>query len=106
MNKLRYKKIEERKKSVSIQELCSGIPWEFERFLSYSRYVIGYLDEPDYDYLRELFIGLREKHEYPDDHVYDWDCLGHENDPHENHGNRSLSNIKVRGSNASEEKIL
>lgn len=64
------------------------------------------LDEPDYDCLRELFIGLREKHEYPDDHVYDWDCLGHENDLHENHANRSLSNIKVRGSNASEENIL
>lgn len=107
-NKLRYKKIEERKKSISIQELCSGIPCEFQRFLSYSRHVIGYMDEPDYEYLKQLFVDLREKHEYPDDHIYDWDCLGNETDEQEQNpllANQSLSNIKVRGSDANEQKI-
>ena len=105
-NKLRYKKIEERKKNVSIHELCSGIPIEFERFLSHSRYVIGYTDVPDYDYLRQLFVELRESSGFPDDHIYDWDCLEHGKQHGLDEGYQSLSNIKVQGSDANEQKIL
>lgn len=105
-NKLRYKKIEARKRSISIQELCAGIPWEFERFLSYARYVMGYMDEPDYDYLIQLFSVLREQHGYPDDGLYDWDCLEKENQQNMEQGYQSLSNIKVRGTDASEQKML
>ena len=103
MNKLRYKKIEERKKGISIQELCSGLPQEFNFFLSYARHTLGYEDEPDYEHLREMFTRLRQDYGFPDDHVYDWDCVGEEVSQDQEDGYQSLSNIKVRGS---EQRIL
>lgn len=72
-NKLRYKLIAETKKKTSIEELCKGLPKEFERYMKYSRNDLDFIDAPDYDFLRGLFEDLFEAKQYAKDDLYDWD---------------------------------
>ncbi|KAE8240233.1 hypothetical protein A4X03_0g8569 [Tilletia caries] len=73
-NKQKYEKIGEKKQSTPIRELCVGFPEEFGIFLNYVR-KLGFEENPDYDFLRELFTKVLRSAGEVDDGVYDWDLL-------------------------------
>ena len=67
----RYKKICERKKGISIKELCSGLPNEFEMLLTYIRN-LEFTQVPDYIYLKNLLKNIILKNNGEIDYFYDW----------------------------------
>lgn len=70
-NKQKYEKIGEKKQSTSIQELCEGFPEEFAIYLNYVR-KLGFEEQPDYDFLRDLFAKVLANLGETDDGVFDW----------------------------------
>ena len=67
----RYKKILEKKKDTSSEDLCKNFPHEFYKYVDYTKN-LEYTENPDYDMLKQLFLdvikGLKEKMDY----IYDW----------------------------------
>uniref|UniRef100_A0A914PCN1 non-specific serine/threonine protein kinase n=1 Tax=Panagrolaimus davidi TaxID=227884 RepID=A0A914PCN1_9BILA len=51
--------IYEMKRSISVEELCEGLPIEFAKFLSYCR-ELEFKERPDYGYIRKHFEGLKK----------------------------------------------
>ena len=68
----RYKKIYEKKKATSPEELCSGFPPELAEYVRYTRN-LEFEQNPDYNYLRGLFRKIMEDKGYdPNDIKFDW----------------------------------
>ena len=68
----RYKKIYEKKKETSPEELCSGFPPELAEYVRYTRN-LEFEQNPDYNYLRGLFRKIMEDKGYdPNDIKFDW----------------------------------
>ena len=68
----RYKKILDKKKETTSEELCKGFPDEFREYLEYSRN-LEYTEEPKYDQYKEKFYNLVcDKLGESFDYVYDW----------------------------------
>ena len=68
----RYKKIYERKKKTSANELCLGYPKQLENFVNYTRN-LKFMEVPDYEYLRNLLRDVIINSEHSDiDFFYDW----------------------------------
>ena len=68
----RYKKILDKKKETTSEELCKGFPDEFREFLEYSRN-LEYTEEPKYDKYKDQFYNLVcNKMGESFDYVYDW----------------------------------
>ena len=68
----RYKKILEKKKEVSTEELCVECPREFYEYVDYTK-KLGYNEEPKYDMLKNKFLNYvvnRRKEKF--DYIYDW----------------------------------
>ena len=68
----RYMLIGENKASCSLWEHFPNAPSEFTMYLLYCR-KLEHDEDPDYDYLRNIFINLYKHHGYPADNIYDWD---------------------------------
>ncbi|KAG6327516.1 hypothetical protein ID866_11573, partial [Astraeus odoratus] len=73
-NKQKYEKIGEKKQATPIAELCEGFPEEFGIYMNYVR-KLGFEEEPDYDFLRELFTRVLKNIGEPDDGIFDWMLL-------------------------------
>ena len=67
----RYKKVCEKKRNTSSEELCKGFPEEFEEFVSYTRN-LKFTQVPDYDFLRGLLKTVMKKGNMSNDFFYDW----------------------------------
>ncbi|KAF2665282.1 kinase-like protein [Microthyrium microscopicum] len=70
-NKQKYEKIGEKKQTTAIKDLCETFPEEFNKYLSYVRN-LGFEDEPDYNYLRDLFTQALKNTGETEDGIYDW----------------------------------
>lgn len=68
--KERYRLIGETKRTVPIEVLTADSPEEFATYLRYVRR-LDFYENPDYDYLKKLFMDLFERH-YIDDGEFDW----------------------------------
>ena len=68
----RYRKIMEKKMETSAEELCEGFPPEFVNYVNYTRN-LGYEQDPDYAFLKYLFINILKKDRQIIDCYYDWD---------------------------------
>ena len=68
----RNRKILEKKKNTSSQELCHGCPKELEIFVDYIKN-LGFTEVPDYDYLRQLLKIIMAKNNMNIDYYFDWD---------------------------------
>lgn len=83
----KYKLILEKKREISIEQLCHGCPPHFAEYLSYCR-SLGFDAEPNISYLRGLFRNLWVAHDYGDvshmqDNDWDWTPrLGASSAPH------------------------
>ncbi|KAG9010330.1 casein kinase I [Tulasnella sp. 427] len=73
-NKQKYEKIGEKKQSTPIKELCEGLPEEFAIYLNYVR-KLGFEENPDYDFLRDLLTKVLRNSGEVEDGVYDWMLL-------------------------------
>ena len=67
----RYKKILQKKRGTSAEELCKGFPNEFTQYINYTR-TLEFEADPDYKYLRGLLLSALEKENQPYDFWYDW----------------------------------
>jgi len=69
---MRYKKIMEKKISTSPEELCEGFPNQFAEYVRYTRN-LKYEENPDYEYLKNLFVSVLSFQGFGIDCYYDWD---------------------------------
>ena len=68
----RYKKILDKKKETTSEELCKDFPEEFKYYIDYTKN-LGYSENPDYQKLKKNFVFLvREKMCENFDFIYDW----------------------------------
>lgn len=75
----RYKKIYEKKKSTTAEELCVGFPsklswFKIDQFVEYINYTrnLAFEQEPDYEYLRGLFQQVMNRYNYTYDKEFEW----------------------------------
>ena len=68
----RYRKIMEKKIATSAEELCQGFPEEFMNYINYTRN-LEYEQDPDYGFLKNLFVNVLKKEGFIVDCYYDWD---------------------------------
>jgi serine/threonine protein kinase len=89
----RYKKIYEKKKSTTPEELCQGFPIEFSQYINYCRN-LAFEQEPDYTYLRGLFKKVMDTHGFQNDLEFDWitqkEMLKLENHTKDETGNKNI----------------
>lgn len=67
----RYKKIYEKKKHTSPEDLCRGYPIEFSQYITYCRN-LAFEQEPDYNYLKSLFAKVMSTYGYECDNEFEW----------------------------------
>lgn len=72
-NKQKYEKIGEKKQGTPVPELCEGFPDVFAIYMNYVR-KLTFDEDPDYDFVRELFVRTLKNGGETDDRVFDW-CL-------------------------------
>ena len=68
----RYRKIMEKKIATSAEELCRNFPQEFADYVNYTRR-LEYEQDPDYNYLKRLFLDVLYRDGLIIDCFYDWD---------------------------------
>jgi serine/threonine protein kinase len=67
-----YDKILQSKINTSIDILCSGLPNQFKQYVEYVR-KMEYEQEPDYNYLKNLFLSILRERGQTMNYEYDWD---------------------------------
>ena len=88
----RYHRIMEIKMETTPNNLCKGFPKEFEEYVDYTRN-LEYEQDPDYDYLKNLFYSILKEDKNNSENIYDWDI-----------GNKTLNTITT--SNTSQKAFL
>lgn len=68
----RYNKIKEIKKNIKYNELCKECPNEFMEYIKYIK-SLQYEEEPNYNFLKDLFKNALGKSGFQFDYFYDWD---------------------------------
>ena len=71
----KYYKIKQIKNKTTPEELCEGLPPQFEEYIKYTRN-LEYEQDPDYNYLRNLFLSVLKNYNWEFDYYYDWDQVG------------------------------
>ena len=71
----KYYKIREIKKNTTPEELCQGLPPQIQEYVEYTRN-LEYEAEPDYNYLKNLFLTILKHYNWEFDYYYDWDQVG------------------------------
>ncbi|KAG2372969.1 hypothetical protein C9374_012999 [Naegleria lovaniensis] len=66
-----YNNIYHKKKNIKVVSLCKGFPVEFATYLNYAR-GLKFYQEPDYLYLRNLFLNLFIREKFSLDYEWDW----------------------------------
>ena len=67
----RYRRILNKKLDTSAYDLCYQYPSEFETYIDYTR-KMEYVEQPDYNMIRKLFLQILEKEGQNFDYIYDW----------------------------------
>lgn len=70
-SKRHYQKYVDKKISTPIEILCKDFPAEFSMYIKYCR-DLEFDQDPDYDYLRQLFRTLYHNQGYTHDSLFDW----------------------------------
>ena len=70
----RYDNILKVKKETSPEDLCKGLPNEFEQYLKTVR-KLGFEEAPDHSDLRNMFIRVFDRKKFEKDSIYDWTAM-------------------------------
>ena len=67
----KFKKINRMKKETKVEDLCFGLP---ETILEFCKYIknLTFTENPDYDYMKNLFIKTLEKNGLKNDYIFSW----------------------------------
>lgn len=68
---LAHRRLKREKQNAHPEDLCKGMPAEFEEFLRYCRR-LKFKDQPDYDFWIEEFRNLAVAYGYPDSDAFLW----------------------------------
>ena len=98
-----YSRILETKIQTTPENLCSGLPAQFEEYIKYIR-GMSYEQEPNYKYLRNLFLITLQNLGGKMDFSYDWD--NRINDININTQNIPNNNINAAGQNLNQSNIV
>ena len=98
-----YNRILETKIQTTPENLCSGLPAQFEEYIKYIR-GMSYEQEPNYKYLRNLFLITLQNLGGKMDFSYDWD--NRINDININTQNIPNNNINATGQNLNQSNIV
>ena len=98
-----YNRILETKIQTTPENLCSGLPAQFEEYIKYIR-GMSYEQEPNYKYLRNLFLITLQNLGGKMDFSYDWD--NRINDININTQNIPNNNINAAGQNLNQSNIV
>lgn len=60
-----------RKRKTALKDLCQNLPPEFYEYMRYCR-MVRFTQEPDYGYLRNLFVKVITQYNFTMDGVFDW----------------------------------
>ena len=71
----KYYKIKQIKRNTTAEDLCQGLPPQFEEYVNYTRN-LKYESDPDYNYLKNLFLNVLNQFNWTFDYYYDWDQVG------------------------------
>ena len=71
----KYYKIKKIKKETTAEQLCEGLPRQFLDYIRYTRN-LQYEENPDYNYLKNLFLSVLRGYGYQFDYYYDWEPSG------------------------------
>ena len=71
----KYYKIREIKKNTTPEGLCQGLPPQIQEYVEYTRN-LEYETDPDYNYLKNLFLTILKHYNWEFDYYYDWDQVG------------------------------
>ena len=66
-----HRRIKRAKEAARPEDLCRGMPSEFEEFLRYCR-KIKFAEKPDYQHWIEEFRGVAKSHGYPESDAFIW----------------------------------
>ena len=66
-----HERLKREKRNARPEDLCRGLPAEFEEFLRYCRR-LKFKDQPDYDYWIDEFRNVAINHGYPDSDAFLW----------------------------------
>ena len=69
--KSKYDRIQEKKISTTVDELCKNIPKEFAKYMHYWRN-LKFEEKPDYTLLRKYMQDVAERMNFEHDYYYDW----------------------------------
>ena len=69
----KHARICQKKEDTCLWEAFSEVPGEFITYMSYCE-KLCYDADPDYNYLKMLFLNLYRLHRYPIDNIYDWNA--------------------------------
>jgi hypothetical protein len=61
----------EKKASISVKNLCEGLPEEFEKYFNYIK-TLEFEEEPDYVWIKRLFKDLFESKGFLNNNIMDW----------------------------------
>lgn len=64
----------EKKLSTPIEQLCKGVPEEFNKYLTYTR-TLKFEEKPDYVYCKSLFKECFLKNGFQADNKFDWNVV-------------------------------
>ena len=98
-----YNRILETKIQTTPENLCSGLPAQFEEYIKYIR-GMSYEQEPNYKYLRNLFLITLQNLGGKMDFSYDWD--NRINDININTQNIPNNNVNAAGQNINQSNIV
>ena len=67
----KYKLVLQSKSKISDEKLCSGLPKEFMRYLTYVK-KLEFEQDPNYNYMRQLFLEVLNKNNFINDLMFSW----------------------------------
>ena len=67
----KYDRIREKKIATTVEQLCTGVPEEFHKFIMYCR-TLEFQEKPDYNFLRSLFKAIMTRNGWDYDGQFDW----------------------------------
>ena len=70
----RSKSIFKVKRNTSLEVLCEGLPRELYYYMKYCR-LLRFKQDPDYTYLKSLFINIFKENSYTYDNIFDWNIV-------------------------------
>ena len=65
------------KLSLTPEQLCENLPWEFGKLLTYAR-ELEFEEKPDYKTIRQMFKNYLDNNNLKLDYIYDWDNINNE----------------------------